>query len=97
MTPTLLPARLLNLVRHAHAHQPVVRLALLHHLVAVVDEREPRALAAAVLRPEAEARDLVLVAFVELRELVAQLVFGYVRALGVEHVAVKYCVSGSCV
>ena len=58
---TLLPARLLNLGRLSISHQPVVRLKLLHRLRRVVDERETCALAAAILCPEAEAGDLVLV------------------------------------
>lgn len=52
---TLLPARLLNLRGLAVSHQPVVRLELLDRLRRVVDEREARALATAVLGPETEA------------------------------------------
>ena len=66
-----------------------MRLELLHRLARVVDEREARTLAAAVLCPEAEARDLVLGGLVERGELVAEFVFGDVRAAGVEDVAVR--------
>lgn len=64
-------------------------LEFLQALVTVVDECEARALAAAVLRPEAEAGDLVLVGFVQVREQVAQFVLAHVRAAGVQDVTVK--------
>lgn len=64
-----------------------MRLELLHHLVAVVDESEPGRLAATVLCAETEAGHLVLVGFVELGEFLAQLVFGDVGAVRVEDVA----------
>lgn len=86
---TLLSARLLNLVRHAVSHEPVVRLKLLHRLVAVVDEREAGALAATVLRPEAKDRDLVLLCLVQLGELAAELILGDVGSVGVEDVTVE--------
>ena len=63
-------------------------LKLLHHLMRIVDEREAGALAAAILCPEAEDRDLVLVGFVQLGEFGAELVFGDVGAVWVEDVAV---------
>ena len=85
---TLLPRRLLDLAGVADAHEAVVRLELLQRLDAVVHEREPRALAAAVLRPEAEDADLVLGCFVHFREFGPELVLGDVGAVGVEDVTV---------
>ena len=41
-----------------------MRLKFLHHLLRIVDEGEAGALAAAILCPEAEDGDLVLVGFV---------------------------------
>ena len=64
-----------------------MRLELLHHLMAFVDEREPCALASSVLCSEPEAGYLVFVCFVELRELLAEFVFGDVGAVGVEDVS----------
>ena len=84
---TLLPTRLLNFRRRPIPHEPIVGLKLLHHLVRIVDERETGALAAAILCPEAEAGDLVLVGFVQLCEFGAELVFRDVSAVGVEDVA----------
>ena len=66
---TLLSARLLNLRSSPIPHQPIMRLKLLHHLMAVVDKRETGALAPSVLGSEAEAGDLVFVGFVELGKL----------------------------
>ena len=66
---TLLSARLLNLRSSSIPHQPIMRLKLLHHLMAIIDEREPSALAASVLRSEAEAGYLILIGFIELGEL----------------------------
>ena len=57
--------------------------------MAVVDECKPRALPTTILRPEAEARDLVFVRFVQLCELLAQFVFGHIGAVGVEDVTVS--------
>ena len=84
---TLLPTRLLHLCRGPIPDQPISRLKLLHHLKAIIDEREARAFATTILRPEAEAGDLVFVRFVELRELDAQFVFGNVGSGRVEDVA----------
>lgn len=64
-----------------------MRLKLLQRLRGIVDEGEAGALAAAVLRAEAEAGDAVFGAFVEFGELGAHVVFAYVGALGVEDVA----------
>ncbi len=64
-----------------------MRLKLLHHLMAVIDERETGALAASVLGSEAEGGDLVFVGFVELGELLAEFVFGDVGAVGVEDIS----------
>lgn len=63
-----------------------MRLELLHHLITVVDEREPRALATAVLGAEAEDRDGVFGGFVKLGEFRAELIFRDVGAGGVENV-----------
>ena len=63
-----------------------MRLKLLHRLIRVVYQREPRAFATAILCPEAEDGDLVLVGFVELGEFVAEFVFGDVGAVRVEDV-----------
>ena len=63
-----------------------MRLKFLHHLMAIVDQREPRALSAAVLGPETEDGYLVLVRFVEFGEFCAELVFGDVGTGGVEDV-----------
>lgn len=87
---TLLPTRLLNLGRLPIPYQPIMRLELLHRLLAVVDEREAGALAAAVLRAETEARDRVLGGFVEFREFLAQLIFGDVGARWVEDVTIQW-------
>lgn len=86
---TLLSAGLLDLVRHAVPHEPVVGLEALHGLIAVVDERETRALATTVVCPETEDGDLVLAALVKLAELGPELVLGDVRARWVEDVTVK--------
>ena len=61
---------------------------MLHPLGRVVNERESRALPTTVLRPEAETADLVFLAFVEFTQLVAELIFGYVRAVGMKDVTV---------
>ena len=65
---TLLSARLLNLRSSPIPHQPIMRLKLLHNLMAIIDERETSALAASVLCSEAKAGHLVFVGFVELGE-----------------------------
>jgi len=61
-------------------------LKLLHHLVRVVDQREPGALATTILRPEAEDGDLVFAGFIELGEFSSEFVFRNVGAVGVEDV-----------
>lgn len=86
---TLLSTRLLNLRRRSISHQPIPGLKLLHDLMAVVDQCEPRALSTTILRPEPKARDLVFVSFVELRKLLAQFVFSHVGAVWVEDVTVS--------
>ncbi len=83
---TLLSRRLLDLRCRSVPHQPIMRLELLQHLMAVVDESEPRALTPTVLGAETEAGDLVLVGFVEFGELGAEFVFRDVGAVGVEDV-----------
>lgn len=83
---TLLPTSLLNLLCSADAHKPVIRLELLHGLLRVVHQREARALAATVLRAEAEDRHLVFVGLVQVGDLVAEFVFGDVGPVGVEDV-----------
>ena len=80
---TLLPARLLHLGRQTVPHEPVAGLELLHRLGAVVDEREARRLAATILGPEAEDRHGLLVGLVQLGELGAELVLGYIGAVRV--------------
>ena len=64
-----------------------MRLELLHRLVRIVDQCEPSRFATSVLSSETEAGDLVFVGFVELGELLAELVFGNIGAVGVEDVA----------
>lgn len=64
-----------------------MRLEFLHRLIAVVDEREAGALTATELRAEAEDGDGVFAGFVEFGEFGAELVFGDVRAGGVQDVA----------
>ena len=86
---TLLPTSLLNLRSGPIPHQPVMRLELLHHLMAIIDQRKSRALASSVLCSEAETRDLIFVGFVELGELLAELVLFDVRAVRVEDVSVN--------
>ena len=84
---TLLSTSLLNLICGPISHQPVMWLKLLHHLMAVVNERKARAFAATILCPETEAGDLVFVGFVELGELLAEFVFGDIGAIRVENVS----------
>ena len=63
-----------------------MRLKPLDRIRRVVDERKARALATTVLRPEAEAGDLVLGGLVEFGQLVAELVLADVLAVGVEDI-----------
>jgi len=93
---TLLSAGLLDLGGLAVTDEPVVGLELLHGLGAVVDEGETSALATTVLGAETEHGDLVLVGLVQLGELLAELILGDVRAVGVEDVTVQYIVSPRC-
>ena len=86
MEHTLLPTRLLNLRRLPVSNESVPRLEFLHRLRGIVDEREARALAAAILCPEAEAGDLVFGGFVEFAEFRAELVFAHVWTARVEDV-----------
>lgn len=86
---TLLPASLLNLCSRPIPHQPIMRLKLLHHLMAVVYQSEPSRFASAVLCAETEAGYLVFVGLVEFGELLTELVLGDVGAVGVENVTVE--------
>jgi hypothetical protein len=86
---TLLSAGLLDLGGLAVTDESVVGLELLHGLGAVVDEGKAGALATAVLGAETEDGDLVLVGLVQLGELLAELILGDVRAVGVEDVTVS--------
>jgi hypothetical protein len=92
---TLLPARLLDLARHAVPHQPVVGLKLLHRLGGVVDESKTGALAATIVRLETEDGDIFLLGLVQLAELATEFVLGDVGAVGVEDVAAN-CPSDQC-
>lgn len=83
----MLPARLLNLGRLSIPHEPIPRLELLHHLIRIVDEREPRGFAPAVLSPEPEDGHGVFAGFVEFGKFGPELILGDVGAGRVEHVA----------
>lgn len=83
-----MPTSLLDLGSRPIPHQPIMRLELLHHLVAVVYQRKPSGFSSTVLCAETEAGYLVFVGFVELREFLAEFVFGHVGAVGVEDVTV---------
>ena len=74
-----------------------MRLKLLHRLRRVVDQREAGALAAAILCPEAEARDLVFGGFVEFAEFGAELVFGDIGAVRVEDVTMYILHCQQCI
>jgi hypothetical protein len=63
-----------------------VGLELLQGLGGVVDQSEAGGLATTVLRAETEHGDLVLVGLVQVGQLLAELVLGDVRAVGVEDV-----------
>lgn len=91
----MLPARLLNLLRHANADEPVVGLELLHRRLGVVDEAESGRLAATVLCAETEDGDLLLAALVELGQLGAEVILGDVGALRVEDITVWWKISAS--
>ena len=86
---TLLPARLLNLCSRPIPHQPIMRLELLHHLMAVVNQSEPSRFASTELRAETETGYLVFVGFVELGKFLTEFVFGDIGAIGVEDVTVE--------
>lgn len=64
-------------------------LEFFQRLVRIINKRKPGALAATVLRSKAEGGDLVLIDFVELSELLAQLVFANIGAIGVKNVAIS--------
>jgi hypothetical protein len=66
-----------------------LRLELLHSSCGVVDEGEASRLATTELCAESEDRDGLLVALVQLRELLAEVILGDVGALGVEDVTEK--------
>lgn len=84
---TLLSASLLNLRSRPIPHQPIMRLELLHHLMAIIYQSEASRLASTELCAETEAGDLVFVGFVELGELLTEFVFGDVGAVLVEDIA----------
>ena len=65
-----------------------MRLEFLHGFVRIVHQGEASALATTVLRTEAEDVHLVLVGLVEVGNLLAELIFGDVGAVGVEDVTV---------
>lgn len=79
-------AGLLDLVGGSDTDEAVVGLELLQSLRGVVDKGEAGALATTVLGAETENGDLVLVGLVQVGELLAQLVLGDVRAVGVEDI-----------
>jgi hypothetical protein len=93
---TLLSAGLLDLGSLAVTDESVVGLELLHGLGAVVDEGKAGALATTVLGAETEDGDLVLVGLVQLGELLAELILGDVRAVGVQDVTVQQIISPHC-
>lgn len=66
-----------------------MRLEFLHGFVRIVHQGEASALATTVLRTEAEDVHLVLVGLVEVGNLLAELIFGDVGAVGVEDVTVE--------
>ena len=67
-----------------------MRLELLHRLRRVVDKCEACALAATILRLEAEDGDLVLGGLVQLRELGSELILGYVRSVRVKDITAEW-------
>jgi hypothetical protein len=69
-----------------HPHQPIPGFKLLHRLNTIVDKCEAGRLAATVLCSEPEYVYLVFVGFVDFGEFGAEIVFGYVGAVGVEDV-----------
>jgi hypothetical protein len=75
---TLLTRSLLNLGGIAVADKTVVGLKLLQSVVRVVDQREAGRLATTILGAETKDRDLFLAGFVELGELGAEFVLGYI-------------------
>jgi hypothetical protein len=83
---TLLAGGLLDLVGDTDTDETVVGLELLQGLGGVVDQSEAGGLATTVLRAETEHGDLVLVGLVQVGQLLAELVLGDVRAVGVEDV-----------
>ncbi len=64
-------------------------LELLHGLGGVVDQSKARRLAASKVCAQTEDADLVLVCLVDARQLVAQLILGDVRTVGVEDVPIR--------
>lgn len=64
-----------------------MRFEFLHRLVRVVDEGEASALATTVMCSESKDADLILIGFVELRELFSEFIFGAIRAVGVEDIS----------
>ena len=86
---TLLPTRLLYLLRRPISHQPIMRLKFLHRLMGVVYQCKARRLATTVLCAETEAGDLVFVGFVEFGELGAEFIFGDVGFAGVEDITMQ--------
>jgi hypothetical protein len=85
---TLLSAGLLDLLGSTDADETVARLELLQSLSGVVDESKASALATTVLCAEAEDGNLVLVGLVQVGELLTELIFGDVGAVGVQDVPI---------
>lgn len=88
MRHTLLARSLLDLGGKADTDKTVVGLELLHGLGGVIDEGEAGGLAATELGAETEDVDLVLGGLVEGGQLLAELVLGDVRTVGVEDIPV---------
>lgn len=83
---TLLSASLLDPCSRPIPHQPIMRLELLHHLMAVVYQSEAGRFASSELCAETEAGYLVFVGLVKLGELLTEFVFGDVGAVGMEDI-----------
>lgn len=84
----LLARSLLDLGSKADTDKTVVGLELLHGLGGIIDEGEASGLAATELGAETEDVDLVLGGLVEGGQLLAELVLGDVRTVGVEDIPV---------
>lgn len=82
----MLSAGLLNLGGGTDTDETVVRLELLQSLVGVVDKGETSGLATTKLCAETEDGNLVLVGLVEVGQLLTELIFGDIGAVGVEDI-----------